>query len=126
MITENTFKKLLGLVLTALLAFVVLASSEAIAAYQKTMAECSVEIGNSLGMMNIELRERAAALVEEKQLASIIENSDKFMQTISDDFARMMDSVRQITEKTIDNANQYISPTFARAMTGSTGQRQIE
>ena len=100
--------------------------TEAIAAYQKTMAECSVEIGNSLGMMNIELRERAAALVEEKQLASIIENSDKFMQTISDDFARMMDSVRQITEKTIDNANQYISPTFARAMTGSTGQRQIE
>lgn len=36
MITKNRFKTLLGLVLTALLAFVVLASSEAIAAYQRT------------------------------------------------------------------------------------------
>ena len=41
--------------------------AESIANYQKTMAECSVSIGKSLGMMNIELRERATALVEDKQ-----------------------------------------------------------
>ena len=41
--------------------------AESIANYQKTMAECSVSIGKSLGMMNIELRDRATALVEQKQ-----------------------------------------------------------
>ena len=41
--------------------------AKAIADYQKTMAECTISIGKSLGMMNIELRERATALVEDKQ-----------------------------------------------------------
>ena len=41
--------------------------AKAIADYQKTMAECTISIGNSLGNMNIELRERATALVEDKQ-----------------------------------------------------------
>ena len=40
---------------------------EAIANYQRTMAECTVSIGNSIGNMSIELRERATALVEDKQ-----------------------------------------------------------
>ncbi|MBR1397379.1 MAG: hypothetical protein IJ563_07590 [Selenomonadaceae bacterium] len=134
--------------------------AESIANYQKTMAECSVSIGKSLGMMNIELRERATALVEDKQkqykalqdaamdkameqfekignklpegsrprqimeeavgkqLNNIIETFDRFMRTIDDDFTKMMDSVRQITENTMSNANNYISPTFARSMTG--------
>ena len=134
--------------------------AESIANYQKTMAECSVSIGKSLGMMNIELRERATALVEQKQqqykalqdaamdkameqfekigdkfpegsrprqimeeavgkqLNNIIETSDRFMRTIDEDFSKMMDSVRQITEGTMSNANQYISPTFAQAITG--------
>ena len=128
---------------------------EAIAKYQRTMAECTVSIGNSLGNMNIELRERATALVEdkqkqysalqdaamdkataqlekiyakfpeetrarsimenavEKQLNNIIETSDRFMRTIDEDFSKMMDSVRQITENTMNNAGQYISPAFA-------------
>ena len=134
--------------------------AESIANYQKTMAECSVSIGKSLGMMNIELRERATALVEDKQqqykalqdaamdktmeqfekignkfpegskprqimedavgkqLNNIIETSDRFMRTIDEDFTKMMDSVRQITENTMSNANNYISPTFAKSMTG--------
>ena len=134
--------------------------AESIANYQKTMSECSVSIGRSLGMMNIELRERATALVEDKQkqykalqdsamekameqfekignkfpegsrprqimeeavgkqLNNIIETSDRFMQTIDADFSKMMDSVRQITENTMNNANNYISPTFSKAMTG--------
>jgi len=128
---------------------------EAIAKYQQTMAECTVSIGNSLGNMNIELRERATALVEdkqrqysalqeaamdkaaaqleriyekfptesrartimenavEKQLNNIIETSDRFMRTIDADFSKMMDSVQRITENTMTNASQYISPTFA-------------
>ena len=134
--------------------------AESIANYQKTMAECSVSIGKSLGMMNIELRERATALVEDKQqqykalqdaamdkameqfekignkfpegsrprqimedavgkqLNNIIETSDRFMRTIDEDFSKMMDSVRQITENTMNNANNYISPTFTKSMTG--------
>ena len=129
--------------------------AQTIAEYQKTMAECTISIGKSLGMMNIELRERATALVEdkqrqysalqdaamdkaaaqleniykkfptetrartimenavEKQLNNIIETSDRFMRTIDEDFSKMMDSVRQITENTMNNAGQYISPTFA-------------
>lgn len=128
---------------------------EAIANYQRTMAECTVSIGNSLGNMNIELRERATALVEEKQrqysalqeaamdkasaqleriyekfptetrartimenavekqLNNIIETSDRFMRTIDADFSKMMDSVQRITENTMTNASQYISPAFA-------------
>jgi len=128
---------------------------EAIAKYQRTMAECTVSIGNSLGNMNIELRERATALVEdkqrqysalqeaamdkaavqleriyekfptetrartimenavEKQLNNIIETSDRFMRTIDADFSKMMDSVQRITENTMTNASQYISPAFA-------------
>ena len=128
---------------------------EAIAKYQRTMAECTVSIGNSLGNMNIELRERATALVEdkqkqysalqeaamdkaaaqleriyekfptetrartimenavEKQLNNIIDTSDRFMRTIDADFSKMMDSVQRITENTMTNASQYISPTFA-------------
>ena len=134
--------------------------AESIANYQKTMAECSVSIGKSLGMMNIELREHATALVEDKQqqykslqdaamdkameqfekignkfpegsrprqimedavgkqLNNIIETSDRFMRTIDEDFSKMMDSVRQITENTMNNANNYISPAFTKAMTG--------
>ena len=128
---------------------------EAISNYQRTMAECTVSIGNSLGNMNIELRERATALVEdkqrqysalqdaamdkaatqleriyekfptetrarsimenavEKQLNNIIETSDRFMRTIDADFSKMMDSVQRITENTMSNAGQYISPGFA-------------
>lgn len=128
---------------------------ESIANYQRTMAECTVSIGNSLGNMNIELRERATALVEEKQrqysalqdaamdkasaqleriyekfptetrartimenavekqLNNIIETSDRFMRTIDADFSKMMDSVQRITENTMTNASQYISPAFA-------------
>ena len=139
--------------------------AETIANYQKTMAECSVSIGRSLGAMNIELRERATALVEEKQerysklqadatekamaqfesiaarfpegskpreimeesvgrqLNNIIETSYKFLQTIDADFSRMMESIGRITEKTMDNANQYISPTFAKSV---TNQKQLE
>ena len=133
--------------------------AESIANYQKTMAECSVSIGKSLGMMNVELREKATALVMEKQeqykklqesatekamsqleniaakfpegskanemmtesvvnqLNNIVETSNRFMQTIDADFAKMMDSIGRITEKTMDNANQYISPTFAKTIT---------
>lgn len=129
--------------------------AKAISEYQKTMAECTISIGKSLGMMNIELRERATALVEEKQkqysalqdeamdkataqlekiyakfpeetrarsimegavekqLNNIIETSDRFMRTIDDDFSKMMDSVQRITENTMNNAGQYISPSFA-------------
>lgn len=129
--------------------------AKTIAEYQKTMAECTVSIGKSLGMMNIELRERATALVEdkqrqysalqdaamdkaaaqleriyekfptetrartimenavEKQLNNIIETSDRFMRTIDEDFSKMMDSVQRITENTMNNAGQYISPAFA-------------
>ena len=139
--------------------------AETIANYQKTMAECSVSIGRSLGAMNIELRERATALVEEKQerysklqadaaekamaqfesiaarfpegskpreimeesvgrqLNNIIETSYKFLQTIDADFSRMMESIGRITEKTMDNANQYISPTFAKSV---TNQKRLE
>ena len=127
----------------------------AIMEYQKTMAECTISIGNSIGNMNIELRERATALVEEKQkqysalqdeamdkagaqleriyekfpteskarsimenavekqLNNIIDTSARFMQTIDADFSKMMDSVQRITENTMTNAGQYISPAFA-------------
>ena len=59
---------------------------------------------------------RARSIMEnavEKQLNNIIETSDRFMRTIDEDFSKMMDSVRQITENTMNNAGQYISPAFA-------------
>ena len=138
--------------------------AESISNHQKIMAECSVSIGKSLGLMNVELRERATSLVMEKQkqykelqdaatekamtqlenivakfpegskagdmmtdavikqLNNIIDTSNKFMQTIDEDFSKMMDSIGRITEKTITNANQYISPTFAKAMVGSSSE----
>lgn len=40
-----------------------------VAEYQKTMAECAVSINNSLGMMSIELRDKAHNLVLEKKQA---------------------------------------------------------
>jgi len=142
--------------------------AETLAAYQKTMAECSVSIGRTLGLMNIELREKAAALVMEKQeqyknlqdaatekamaqlenisakfpegskanemmtasvikqLDNIVETSNNFMKTIDADFAKMMDSIGRITESTMLNANQYISPTFAKSVTGSTNTNLLE
>ena len=144
--------------------------AKAISEYQKTMAECTISIGKSLGMMNIELRERAMALVEdkqkqysalqdaamdkataqlekiytkfseesrarsimenavEKQLNNIIETSDRFMRTIDEDFSKMMDSVRQITENTMNNAGQYISPAFANnaMLRGGNGTKLLE
>lgn len=141
--------------------------AESIANYQKTMAECSVSIGKSLGMMNIELRERATALVMDKQeqykklqesatekamnqleniankfpegskandmmtdsvvnqLNNIIEVSNKFMQTIDADFTKMMDSIGRITENTMNNANQYISPTFAKTLVGRDENKKL-
>ena len=126
--------------------------AQTIAEYQKTMAECTISIGKSLGMMSIELRERATALVEdkqrqysalqdaamdkaatqleriyekfpteskarsimenavEKQLNNIIDTSDRFMRTIDADFSEMMKTVGRITESTMNNAGQYISP----------------
>lgn len=142
--------------------------ADTIANYQKTMAECSVSIGKTLGLMNIELREKATALVMEKQeqykqlqesatekamaqlenisakfpegskanemmtasvvkqLDNIIETSNKFMQTIDADFTKMMDSIGRITESTMLNANQYISPTFAKSITGSNDTKLIQ
>ncbi len=35
------------------------------------------------------------------------------MRTIDEDFSKMMDSVQRITENTMNNASQYISPSFA-------------
>lgn len=128
--------------------------AKSIAEYQQTMAECTISIGKSLGMMSIELRERATALVEEKQrqysalqdaamdkaeaqleriyakfpeetkarsimenavekqLNNIIDTSDRFMRTIDADFSEMMKTVGRITESTMQNAGQYISPSF--------------
>ena len=142
--------------------------AESISNYQKVMAECSVSIGKSLGMMNIELRERATSLVMQKQeqykelqesatekamaqleniankfpegskandmmtdtvikqLNNIIDTSNKFMQTIDADFSKMMDSIGRITEKTMTNANQYISPTFAKAMANNSTDENPE
>ena len=142
--------------------------AESIANYQKTMAECSVSIGKSLGMMNIELRERATALVEEKQrqysamqdaamekaaaqlenidkkfpsgsrsrdimenavekqLNNIIDTADRFMRTIDADFSKMMDSVQRITENTMNNAGQYISPSYAsNLISGATADTKL-
>lgn len=131
------------------------AFTEAWENHKRTMAECNVSIGRSLGMMDIELRAHAVTLVEEKtrsyrdlqeetlnrayehfdkinakfpegsrartimedavakQINSIIETSDKFLQTLSDDFEDMLKSVRQITESTVKNTEQYLSPIFA-------------
>lgn len=129
--------------------------AKAIADYQQTMAECTISIGKSLGMMNIDVRRHAHDLIQEKkqayqkmqedannkamaqlemirdkfpegsrardimeeavgkQIIGIIDNSIRFTQMIDDDFAKMMDSVQRITESTMNNAGQYISPAFA-------------
>lgn len=142
--------------------------AQAIADYQKTMAECTISIGKSLGMMNIELRERATALVEdkqkqysvlqdaamdkaaaqlekiytkfpeesrarsimenavEKQPNNIIETSDRFMRTIDEGFSKMMASVRQIIENTMNNAGQYISPAFANNAMGGNDTKLLK
>lgn len=126
--------------------------------YQIEMAECSASIANSLGLMNIELRDKAHAMVQkrkkdyeimqenalnntneqlvkisnqfpegsnarrimegavEKQINGIIENSIKFIQMIDDDFAKMMDSIAQITQQSTLNINQYLSPALAKAV----------
>ena len=71
MITENTFKKLLGLVLTALLAFVVLASSEAIAAYQRT-ADNTVPAYTDRDLRNRQGNER----VDRGDVVTVFEETD--------------------------------------------------
>lgn len=141
---------------------------ETVENYRKTMAECTVSIGNSLGAMTIELRARATDLLMEKQiqykklqddatehamnqleiiakkfpegskandmmtesvinqLNNIVETSRKFMETIDADFSKMMESINRITERAIDNANQYISPTFAKNISGKTNQGLLD
>ena len=140
---------------------------EAIAKYQTTMAECTVSIGNSIGNMSIELRERATALVQarqkeysalqdaamdkasaqlekiyekfpegsrarsiqenavEKMLNNIIDTSDRFMRTIDADFSKMMESVQRITEKTMEGASQYISPSFSSNALNGGGNTKL-
>lgn len=130
------------------------AFTEAMANHNKTMAECNISIGNSLGKMNLELHERASALAKDetesyralqsaamdkataqlekihakfpegsrareimedavaKQITSIIETSDRFIQIIANDFSDMVKSVRQITESTNKNTEQYLTPVF--------------
>ena len=52
---------------------------EAIMQYQKEMAECTVAISNSIGMMSIELRDRAQALViaREKEYKELQERASE-------------------------------------------------
>jgi hypothetical protein len=142
--------------------------AETLANYQRTMAECSVSIGKSLGAMDIELREKATALVMQRhveykqlqesatekamaqleniskkfpegstanemmtasvinQLNNIVETSNNFMRTIDADFEKMMDSIRRITESTMLNANQYISPNFAKNISGANDTKLIQ
>ena len=128
--------------------------ARSIANYQKTMAECTVSIGKSLGEMHVELLERATNLVRMKQdelkalqdeaidkaiiqlekisatksdtgrkmlegkvekiLDGIIERSNEFMKTIDREFSEMMRSIQSTTNNTMLNAQQYISPTFAK------------
>lgn len=128
--------------------------AQSIANYQKTMAECTVSIGKSLGEMHVELLERATNLVRTKQdelkalqdeaidkaivqlekisatksdsgrkmlegkvekiLDGIIERSNEFMKTIDREFSEMMRSIQSTTNNTMLNAQQYISPTFAK------------
>ncbi len=128
--------------------------AQSIANYQKTMAECTVSIGKSLGEMHVELLERATNLVRTKQdelkalqdeaidkaivqlekisatksdtgrkmlegkvekiLDGIIERSNEFMKTIDREFSEMMRSIQSTTNSTMLNAQQYISPTFAK------------
>ena len=144
--------------------------AKAFADYQKTMAECSVSIGKSLNMMNIEVRKHAHDLIQEKkqayqkmqeeatnkatmqlemirdkfpegsrardimeeavakQIIGIVENSMRFTQMIDDDFAKMMDSVQRITENTMNNAGQYISPAFTNnaMLRGGSDQKYLK
>ncbi len=128
--------------------------AQSIANYQKTMAECTVSIGKSLGEMHVELLENATNLVRKKQdelkalqdeaidkaivqlekisttksdsgrkmleskvekiLDGIIERSNEFMKTIDKEFSEMMKSIHKTTDTAMINAQQYISPTFAK------------
>lgn len=58
---------------------------------------------------------RARAIMEDavaKQINSIIETSDRFIQTIANEFAELTKSIRQITDSTNKNTEQYLSPVF--------------
>ena len=61
-----------------------------------------------------------------KQLDNIIETSNNFMKTIDADFSKMMDSIGRITESTMLNANQYISPTFAKSIAASDDTKLLK
>lgn len=72
--------------------------------YQKRMAECGISIGNSVGLMSEELRDRAI-----KQLETI---HKKFSE---DSWAREIMKMR----KSIENLNQYIAPASAKLLLNS-------
>ena len=128
--------------------------AQSIANYRKTMAECTVSIGRSLGEMHMELLDNATVLVRRKQdelkkvqdeaintaivqleristmendlgrnilenavektLDGIIDRSNEFMKKIDKEFSDMMKSIHTTTDAAMINAQQYISPTFAK------------
>ena len=61
---------------------------------------------------------RAREIMEDgisKQINGVFENSMQFMRVVENDFAKMMDTMDQITNHAESNANQYMSLAFARS-----------
>ena len=94
---------------------------DAIEAYQKSMADCSISIGESLGIMSIELRDRAMKLVEERRRDyeetqnRASERAISQLETISQKFPEgskareiMEDSVGKQLSNIIDTATHFM------------------
>ena len=94
---------------------------DAIESYQKSMADCSISIGESLGIMSIELRDRAMKLVEERRRDyeetqnRASERAMSQLETISQKFPEgskareiMEDSVGKQLSNIIDTATHFM------------------
>ena len=90
--------------------------AHSIANYQKTMAECTVSIGRSLGEMHVELLESATDLVRKKQdelkalqdeaIDKAIVQLEKISTTKSDSGRKMLESkVEKILDGIIERSN---------------------
>lgn len=131
--------------------------AQSIANYKKTMAECAVSIGDSLGKMRIELLAEATKLVNEQQricedaktqafnnadnifrkiadlperqqvimerhvdryISGALEAAENFLKTVDSEFKRLNGDITAITDKTIEQAQTYISIKTLGNLTG--------
>ena len=93
--------------------------AQSIANYQKTMAQCAVSIGKSLGEMHVDLLERATELVNDKRkelkalqdeaMDTAVAQMEKISTLKSESARKMLESkVDKILDGVIERSNEFM------------------